>query len=89
MQLRDMVRVSLFAALMAALGLFPRLDIPLAGGVPITLQTLGVMMAGVFLGARLALPVSRCFCSSCSWARRCWLVAVADWAFCSPRRPAI
>lgn len=53
MQLRDMVRVSLFAALMAALGLFPRLDIPLAGGVPITLQTLGVMMAGVFLGARL------------------------------------
>lgn len=53
MHLRDLVRVSLFAALIAALGLFPRLDLPLAGGVPITLQTLGVMLAGVFLGARL------------------------------------
>ncbi|MBN9080668.1 MAG: BioY family transporter [Rhizobiales bacterium 62-17] len=53
MQLRDLVRVSLFAALVAALGLFPRLDLPLAGGVPITLQTLGVMLAGLFLGARL------------------------------------
>ena len=47
---RDLVRVSLFAALIAAMGLFPRLDIPLAGGVPITLQTLGVMLAGALLG---------------------------------------
>lgn len=61
MQLRDMVRVSLFAALTAALGLLPRLDIPLAGGVPVTLQTLGVMMAGVFLGARLGLAAVALF----------------------------
>lgn len=61
MQLRDMVRVSLFAALIAALGLFPRLDIPVAGGVPVTLQTLGVMMAGVFLGARLGLAAVALF----------------------------
>jgi biotin transport system substrate-specific component len=47
---RDIVRISLFAALIAAMGLFPRLDIPLAGGVPITLQTLGVMLAGALLG---------------------------------------
>lgn len=47
---RDIVRVSLFAALIAAMGLLPRLDIPLAGGVPITLQTLGVMLAGALLG---------------------------------------
>lgn len=44
--------VSLFAALMAVLGLIPKID--LAFGVPITLQTLGVMLAGCLLGPRLA-----------------------------------
>jgi len=44
--------VSLFAALMAVLGLIPKIDLPL--GVPITLQTLGVMLAGCLLGPRLA-----------------------------------
>ena len=42
--------VSLFAALIAVFGLIPKLDLPL--GVPITLQTLGVMMAGAMLGAK-------------------------------------
>ena len=42
--------VSLFAALLAVLGLIPKIDLPL--GVPITLQTLGVMLAGCLLGAR-------------------------------------
>lgn len=42
--------VSLFAALIAVFGLIPKIDLPL--GVPITLQTLGIMMAGAMLGAK-------------------------------------
>ena len=45
--------VALFAALMAVMGLIPKLDLPL--GVPITLQSLGVMLAGCLLGARRGL----------------------------------
>lgn len=52
MTTRNLVRIALFAALIAALGLVPRIDIPIAAGVPITAQTLGVMLAGVVLGAR-------------------------------------
>jgi len=44
--------IALFAALMAVLGLIPKIDLPL--GVPITLQTLGVMLAGCLLGPRRA-----------------------------------
>ncbi|MFY8054239.1 MAG: biotin transporter BioY [Limnohabitans sp.] len=44
---------SLFAALIAVLGLIPKIDLPL--GVPITLQTLGVMLAGCLLGPKRAL----------------------------------
>lgn len=40
--------VALFAALLAVMGLIPKIDLPL--GVPITLQTLGVMLAGCLLG---------------------------------------
>ena len=40
--------VGLFAALMAVLGLVPKVDLPF--GVPITLQSLGVMLAGCLLG---------------------------------------
>lgn len=43
-----MAQVSLFAALMAVMGLIPKIDLPL--GVPITIQSLGVMLAGVMLG---------------------------------------
>lgn len=50
---RALVRIALFAALIGFLGLIPKIDLPLAGGVPITAQTLGVMLAGVVLGARL------------------------------------
>ena len=50
----DIAKVALFAALIAVLGLVPRIDLPFLAGVPITLQTLGVMLAGLFLGARLA-----------------------------------
>ena len=49
---RKLVRICLFAALIAALGLLPRIDIPVAAGVPVTAQTLGVMLAGLILGSR-------------------------------------
>jgi len=48
----DFVRMCLFAALIAALGLLPKFDLPFLAGVPVTAQTLGVMLAGVVLGAR-------------------------------------
>lgn len=53
MKTRDLVHVALFAALMAVLGLLPPLSLPFIP-VPITAQTLGVMLAGSILGARKA-----------------------------------
>lgn len=47
---RNITLIALFAALIAALGLVPKFD--LAGGVPITAQSMGVMLAGSLLGAR-------------------------------------
>lgn len=48
---KDMMYVSLMAAIVAVLGFIPPIALPF--GVPITLQTLGVMLAGTILGARL------------------------------------
>ncbi|GAB3359851.1 MULTISPECIES: biotin transporter BioY [Giesbergeria] len=42
--------IALFAALMAVMGLIPKIDLPF--GVPITLQSLATMLAGCLLGAR-------------------------------------
>lgn len=53
MKTRDLVHVALFAAIVAALGLMPPLVLPFIP-VPITAQTLGVMLAGSTLGARKA-----------------------------------
>ena len=50
MNTKDIVYIALFAALTAVLGLFP--PITLLGGVPITAQSLGPMLAGAILGAR-------------------------------------
>ena len=47
--LRDLSRIAIFAAIIAVLTI-PG-EIPLAIGVPISFQTLGVMLAGVVLGA--------------------------------------
>lgn len=47
---RDLAQIAVFAALIAGLSLPGA--IPVGFGVPITLQTLGVMLAGVMLGAR-------------------------------------
>jgi biotin transport system substrate-specific component len=55
--LRDLSRIAVFTAIIAALT-FPG-AIPMGTGVPITLQTLGVMLAGVVLGGyRGALAVT-------------------------------
>jgi biotin transport system substrate-specific component len=50
-QIKTMMRVPAFAALVAALGLLPPIPVPLIP-VPITAQTLGVMLAGLLLGPR-------------------------------------
>ncbi|WP_040164495.1 biotin transporter BioY [Microbacterium gorillae] len=50
LETRDIARVAVFAAVIAALGLIG--PIPVPGLVPITAQTLGVMLAGLVLGAR-------------------------------------
>lgn len=47
---RTLVRVAVFAALVCVLAMLPGLPV---GPVPITLQTLGVMLAGAVLGPRL------------------------------------
>lgn len=46
----SLVQIAFYAALIAVLGLLPPFAIPFLGGVPITAQTLGVMLAGVMLG---------------------------------------
>lgn len=51
MSTRDIVFIALFAALMAVLGTFPALQVPVIN-VPITAQSMGVMLAGGILGAR-------------------------------------
>lgn len=52
MAVRDIGLILLFAAIIAALGLAPRIDLPMLGGVPITAQSMGVTLAGVMIGAR-------------------------------------
>ncbi len=47
---KNVALIALFAALIAALGLVPK--ITLTFGVPITAQSLGVMLCGTVLGAR-------------------------------------
>jgi biotin transport system substrate-specific component len=47
---RSLTHIALFAALIAVLGLIPKID--LAAGVPITAQSLGIMLCGTVLGAK-------------------------------------
>lgn len=48
---RTLTHVALFAAIIAALGLIPRFEI--VPGIGITAQSMGVMLCGTILGARL------------------------------------
>lgn len=50
---RDLALIAMFAGIVAAFGLVPAFVIP-GFSVPITAQTLGVMLAGAVLGARRA-----------------------------------
>ena len=51
MTTRDIVFIALFAAITAVAGIFPPITLPLLS-VPITAQSLGVMLAGGVLGAK-------------------------------------
>ncbi len=46
---RNLTHIALFAALIALLGLIPKID--LISGVPITAQSLGIMLCGTVLGS--------------------------------------
>lgn len=48
---RDLAMVAIFAGMIAALGIIPAFSVP-GSSVPITAQTLGVMLAGAILGPR-------------------------------------
>ena len=52
MKIKNMLYAAMFAAIVAVLGLMPPIPLPFIP-VPITLQTMGVMLAGSFLGKRL------------------------------------
>ena len=47
---RNLTHIALFAALVAVLGFVPAIMLP--GGVPITAQSLGIMLCGTVLGSR-------------------------------------
>ena len=47
---KNLTHIALFAALIAVLGLVPKID--LAAGVPITAQSMGIMLCGTMLGAK-------------------------------------
>ncbi|MBD9386188.1 biotin transporter BioY [Agrobacterium sp. AGB01] len=51
MKTRDLVLIALFSAIIIALGLLPPIPVAIIP-VPITAQSLGVMLAGVVLGAK-------------------------------------
>ncbi|GAA0376325.1 biotin transporter BioY [Bacillus horti] len=51
MKVKDMVYVSMFTAIVAVLGMIPAFYLPLYT-VPLTVQTIGVMLAGSILGAK-------------------------------------
>jgi biotin transport system substrate-specific component len=58
---QDLARIAVFAALIAVLGL-PGTIVLFGGAVPVTAQTLGVMLAGAVLGARRGFLAVLTFC---------------------------
>lgn len=53
MKTKELVEIALFAAILAVFGFLPPIPLPFTP-VPITLQTIGVLLAGAFLGVRTA-----------------------------------
>lgn len=53
MKTKKLVEIALFTAILAVLGFLPPIPLPFTP-VPITLQNLGVVLAGTFLGIRAA-----------------------------------
>lgn len=49
---RSLAYIALFAAVIAVFGLIPRIELPF--GVPVTLQSLGIMLVGCLLGPKRA-----------------------------------
>ena len=66
---RNLTMIALFAALIAALGLIPALT--LGFGVPITAQTLGVMLCGTILGAKRGALAALLFVALLRWTMAC------------------
>ena len=81
MATKDIVLIALFAALVAALGVVPNITLPMAGGVPITAQSMGVMLAGALLGAKRGGLAIVLFLVLVAVAQGCSLVHPV--AFCS------
>ena len=48
----DQVQIASHVAIISVLGLIPKIDLPFLPGVPITAQTLGVMLSGTLLSYR-------------------------------------
>ncbi len=51
MKIKDITEIALFTAITVSFGLFPPIVIPIVG-IPITLQSLGPMLAGSIIGAK-------------------------------------
>ncbi|ALE03479.1 biotin transporter BioY [Bartonella ancashensis] len=61
MNTKDRVYIALFAAIYAVLGIFPPIFLPFFLGLPITVQSMGVMLAGSILGAKRGALASALF----------------------------
>ena len=84
---RDMVHIALFAAIMAALGLLPPIPVGFIP-VPITAQSMGVMLAGSILGAKRGGWRSCCSWRLSRWGCPCCRVDAAVWVSSSAPPPA-
>ncbi len=79
--------VALFAALLGVMGLIPKIDLPL--GVHISIQTLGVMLAGCLLGPWRGLQAMLVFLVAVAVGCRCCRAGGVVWACLSGPRRAI
>lgn len=74
MNTKNLVFVALFSSIMGVLGLIPPIALAITP-VPITLQSLGVMLAGGLLGSRLG-ALSQLIFLTYSWS---WSTITCRW----------